>query len=255
MDLEFLLRRTPRWREIAEGVLFQDGDIVEHGEAAEHAADAGEDSSDGLGVGRLRGSARRTGANHHRRLARHRQPWGGSMNHLLREHAPITDANWELIDERGQGTAGPEPCGAPARRLLRAARLGVLGDQPRSRGIDPGRRRRPVTRRRVVLPLVELKAGFALSRSRAGGPATAAPLTSTSNRSTMPRKRIAEAENVAVFHGGTKAGIDGIAEAESPTSRFPPATTLRGLPERGRAGGGAAAAQRRRRPIRVRARP
>ncbi len=44
MDLEFLLRRTPRWRQIAEGVLFQDGDIVEHGEAAE--AESGEDGGD-----------------------------------------------------------------------------------------------------------------------------------------------------------------------------------------------------------------
>src|SRR6201987_2090451 len=35
MDLEFLLRRSPAWREIAEGVLFQSGDIVEHGEEAE----------------------------------------------------------------------------------------------------------------------------------------------------------------------------------------------------------------------------
>src|SRR3989440_10406463 len=38
MDLEFLLRRTPLWREIAEGVLFQEGDIVEHGEQAEEEA-------------------------------------------------------------------------------------------------------------------------------------------------------------------------------------------------------------------------
>jgi hypothetical protein len=38
MDLEFLLRRKPKWREIAQGVLFKDGDIVEHGEAAEAAA-------------------------------------------------------------------------------------------------------------------------------------------------------------------------------------------------------------------------
>jgi hypothetical protein len=38
MDFEFLLRRTPKWREIARGVLFQDGDIVAHGEAAEAAA-------------------------------------------------------------------------------------------------------------------------------------------------------------------------------------------------------------------------
>jgi uncharacterized protein len=48
MDLEFLLRRTPKWREIAQGVLFQPGDIVEHGEAAEAAAD--DDGDDGPGA-------------------------------------------------------------------------------------------------------------------------------------------------------------------------------------------------------------
>jgi hypothetical protein len=47
MDLEFLLRRTPRWREIARGVLFVDGDIVEHGESAEAAA--GDGDADGSG--------------------------------------------------------------------------------------------------------------------------------------------------------------------------------------------------------------
>ena len=39
MDLEFLLRRTPEWREIAKGVLFKDGDIVERADAAEEEAD------------------------------------------------------------------------------------------------------------------------------------------------------------------------------------------------------------------------
>jgi hypothetical protein len=66
MDLEFLLRRSPRWRQIAEGVLFQDGDVVEHGEAAEAAsgdeegeaepAGAGVDGS--LGIGSLKGEGR-----------------------------------------------------------------------------------------------------------------------------------------------------------------------------------------------------
>ncbi len=42
MSLEFLLRRTPQWREIAQGILFQPGDIVEHGEESE--AEAGEES-------------------------------------------------------------------------------------------------------------------------------------------------------------------------------------------------------------------
>ncbi|MDO5743478.1 MAG: hypothetical protein Q4P23_03335 [Micrococcaceae bacterium] len=40
MELEFLLRSKPQWRRIARGILFQDGDIVENGEAAEAAADS-----------------------------------------------------------------------------------------------------------------------------------------------------------------------------------------------------------------------
>jgi hypothetical protein len=42
MDLEFLLRRTPKWRVACKGVLFRDGEIVELGEQAEDAEhDAG----------------------------------------------------------------------------------------------------------------------------------------------------------------------------------------------------------------------
>lgn len=39
MELEFLLRAKPKWREIAQGILFKDGSIVQHGEQAESAAD------------------------------------------------------------------------------------------------------------------------------------------------------------------------------------------------------------------------
>jgi hypothetical protein len=35
MDLEFLLRKKPKWREVLQGILFKRGDIVEHGEEAE----------------------------------------------------------------------------------------------------------------------------------------------------------------------------------------------------------------------------
>jgi hypothetical protein len=65
MDLEFLLRRTPWWREIAQGILFQGGDIVEHGEEAEAetfeeggagAEGAYEDGA--LGIGSLKGASR-----------------------------------------------------------------------------------------------------------------------------------------------------------------------------------------------------
>ena len=37
MDLEFLIRRTPKWRAALEEVLFKEGDIVQHGEEAEEA--------------------------------------------------------------------------------------------------------------------------------------------------------------------------------------------------------------------------
>src|SRR3954471_22130682 len=62
MDLEFLLRQKPEWREIARGILFQEGDIVEHGEAAEAAADDDEPTAApapsravSLGIGSLKG--------------------------------------------------------------------------------------------------------------------------------------------------------------------------------------------------------
>ncbi len=39
MDLEWLLRAKPVWREIAKGVLFTTGDIVKEGDEAEEAHD------------------------------------------------------------------------------------------------------------------------------------------------------------------------------------------------------------------------
>jgi hypothetical protein len=70
MDLEFLLRRAPLWRDIAQGILFRPGDIVERGEESEEtsglegtvsrpdlpgarSAEAGEAGS--LGIGSLKG--------------------------------------------------------------------------------------------------------------------------------------------------------------------------------------------------------
>jgi hypothetical protein len=44
MDLEFLLRRTPKWKAAMEKVLFTEGDIVGLGEEAEEAADDAPDS-------------------------------------------------------------------------------------------------------------------------------------------------------------------------------------------------------------------
>jgi hypothetical protein len=61
MDLEALLRRSPIWREIAQGILFKPGDIVEHGEAAEAEASGeaighADDGSGSLGIGSLKGA-------------------------------------------------------------------------------------------------------------------------------------------------------------------------------------------------------
>jgi len=39
MSLEFLIRRTPKWKVALQDVLFKEGDIVEHGEEAEEDED------------------------------------------------------------------------------------------------------------------------------------------------------------------------------------------------------------------------
>ncbi|MBV8956433.1 MAG: hypothetical protein JO179_20015 [Solirubrobacterales bacterium] len=64
MDLEMLLRRTPPWRKIAQGVLFQPGDVVERAETVEAEVLEGESGSEGatedgsLGIRSLRGIER-----------------------------------------------------------------------------------------------------------------------------------------------------------------------------------------------------
>jgi hypothetical protein len=70
MDLEYLLRRAPRWREVARRILFQPGDIIEHGEEGEEAVEGSGDEADpapmpfsaggprSLGIGSLRGRER-----------------------------------------------------------------------------------------------------------------------------------------------------------------------------------------------------
>ena len=134
MDLEFLLRRTPKWRQIAQGVLFQEGDIVEHGEAAE--AEVGG-----------RGRRRRTGRRDGRGLARDREP--AMSNHLLRAHAPITDAGLGADRRRGARPAHPRARRPAAGRLRWAPGLGALGHEPRARR---GRRAEPAGRGRRPPP-------------------------------------------------------------------------------------------------------
>jgi hypothetical protein len=60
MDLEFLLRRTPVWREIARRILFTEEGIVGAGEVAEEEAGPSGPGGGGqpgsLGIGSLRGA-------------------------------------------------------------------------------------------------------------------------------------------------------------------------------------------------------
>ena len=67
---------------------------------------------------------------------------------------------------------------------------------------------------RRVLPLVELRSDFSVSRDELRDADRGAP-TSTSAALDEAARRIACAENVAVFHGLEQAGISGITEAST----------------------------------------
>jgi uncharacterized linocin/CFP29 family protein len=135
------------------------------------------------------------------------------VSHLLRAHAPITEAGWERLDAEARERLSPA---LAARRLVdfsgphgwqhSAVNLGravELGDSP-SEGVGAAQRR--------VLALVELRAPFAISRSeladadRGAEDPDLGPLDEAA-------RQIAVAENAAVFHGWQAAGITGIAEA------------------------------------------
>ena len=133
------------------------------------------------------------------------------MNHLLRERAPITEAGWEELD--GEARERVEPALA-ARKLVdfggphgwdySATNLGrVVGLEP-FEGVGALRRR--------VLPVVELRADFTVSLSELRDLERGAEDIDLGALDEAAR-RIAFAENVAVFHGWAEAGIRGIAEA------------------------------------------
>jgi uncharacterized linocin/CFP29 family protein len=135
------------------------------------------------------------------------------MNHLLRQHAPITDTGWSVIDDEARERLAP---GLAARKLVdfagprgwqhSATNLGrtrAIADAPFD-GVTAAQRR--------VLPVVELRAPFSLSRDelldadRGAEDIDLAALDAAA-------QRIATAENRAVFHGWEAAGITGVAEA------------------------------------------
>jgi uncharacterized linocin/CFP29 family protein len=134
-------------------------------------------------------------------------------NHLLREHAPISDGNWTLLDDEARDRlsavlgarrlvdfSGPHGWTYSATTL---GRIEPLAAAPCD-GVTAVRRR--------VLPLVEVRAEFTLARAelrdddRGAADADLQPLDAAAHQ-------IALAENRAVFHGWPEASITGIAQA------------------------------------------
>jgi uncharacterized linocin/CFP29 family protein len=134
------------------------------------------------------------------------------MNHLLRTQAPISDAGWNLLDEEARERLAPA---LAARKLVdfsgphgwdysatNLGRVTLVGSAP-AEGVSGLQRR--------VLPLVEVRADFELSRSElrdADRGADDIDLKALDKAA----HQIAIAENVAVFHGWHGA-VTGIADA------------------------------------------
>jgi uncharacterized linocin/CFP29 family protein len=137
------------------------------------------------------------------------------MSHLLREHAPISDEGWRLLDEEARERLTPA---LAARKLVdfsgphgwehSATNLGrseELSDSPED-GVA-GRQRR-------VLGLVELRARFAVSRSELDDADRGADDINLDDLDQAAR-RVAAAENAVVFHGWNAAAITGVIEGSA----------------------------------------
>ena len=123
------------------------------------------------------------------------------MSHLLREKAPITKAGWHLLDDEARERLTPA---LAARKLVdfsgphgwdhsatNLGRVEDIADVP-GEGIAASRRR--------VLGLVELRAHFSISRAQLDDAERGAKDVDLGTLDTAAR-RIAIAENAAVFHG------------------------------------------------------
>jgi uncharacterized linocin/CFP29 family protein len=133
------------------------------------------------------------------------------MNHLLRELAPISEAGWQLLDQEARDRltpalaarrvvdfSGPHGWEHSATNLGRAEPLATAPSEAVS-----GLRRR-------VLPLVELRAVFELSRAELRDADRGADDTDLDPLDTAAHQ-LAATENAAVFHGWQDA-ISGVSE-------------------------------------------
>jgi uncharacterized linocin/CFP29 family protein len=133
------------------------------------------------------------------------------MNHLLRSQSPISDAGWNLLDEEARTRLAPA---LAARKLVdfsgphgwehSATNLGRTGELASAPAGVSGLQRR-------VLPLVEVRADFELSRAELRDADRGADNTDLDELDKAAHQ-IAVAENVAVFHGWPGA-VTGVGEA------------------------------------------
>lgn len=139
------------------------------------------------------------------------------MNHLLRQHAPISDRAWAAIDEEARQRVTPALAG---RRLVDFS--GPLGwehsasNLGRTLALEPSSVEGIAALQRRVMAVVEVRADFELSRAELRDVDRGAPDADFASLD-QAAHRIAAAENVAVFRGWPKA-IVGITEA-SPHER------------------------------------
>jgi uncharacterized linocin/CFP29 family protein len=135
------------------------------------------------------------------------------VTHLLREIAPLTKTAWNLLDEEARERLKPA---LAARKLVDFS--APLGWEHSATGLG---RVRPLqsapadgvrAAQRGVLPLVELRADFTVSRAELQD-ADRGALDIDLDALADAARRVALAENVAVFHGWAEAGVTGIAEA------------------------------------------
>ena len=246
MDLEFLLRRTP---EVARDRPRRAVPARRHRRARRGRRGR---------PARRRGlRQRRTGATRppERRLAGQSAACGGRGYEpsAARARADHATSGWKLIDEEARERLLP---GLASRRLVdfsgphgwehSATNLGRVerANVSELKGVEANRR--------VVLPLIELRARFTVSREelRAGDRGAEDVDFAVLDAAAQ---RIVEAENTAVFHAWPKAGIEGIT-ASSPHKPIVRGKSFERLSRVRRARGRAAAAQRHRRPVRARAR-
>jgi uncharacterized linocin/CFP29 family protein len=134
------------------------------------------------------------------------------MNHLLRSLAPIGDAGWDMIEQEAKPRLTTY---LAARKLVdfagpggwehSATELGRIGALPAPcEGVVAAQRR--------VLPLVEVRAEFQVSRAELEDAERGADDLDLDDLD-RAAKSIALAENMAIFNGNPAAGIVGIVQA------------------------------------------